>query len=396
MSRRAFFLLLPATLLVARLDAQERLAARRTITLGPAFEMWSFGDGIPQPLAAGGTASITRVTELSIPVVATQQLAERFRMGVSAAFASASVTTESPNGGQGGSKLSVSGLTDVKISFGVQLVPDRVIATLGFNAPTGLTELDPEQLDVIRVIAAPALAAQVPSLGTGRAVTGGIVLAQQLGGRAWAFGASYEARGSFAPVGTASGVPTPEFTPSDVFHLSLSSDGLVGRHGMTFGVSADVFSDDKLRFDGASDDATSRLGPVITADWQLRVGATRFRELTISLTDRYRTSYRVGGETIPGSSGNYLDADVTAVSGMGERMGLVTSLAVRQQTGLSSDESLVSASALAGAVTLGLQRVAGIWITQPFIRLQLGRLESGASSATMTGVGAGIAVTARF
>src|SRR3712207_8897265 len=50
-----------------------------------------------------------------------------------------------------------------------------------------------------------------------------------------------------------------------------------------------------------------RSGPTLTAEWQLRVAAPRFSELTLYLVERYRTKYEQGDSTVEGSSGNYLD-----------------------------------------------------------------------------------------
>ena len=144
-------------------------------------------------------------------------------------------------------------------------------------------------------------------MGLGRAATAGVVLARHVAGWAWAFGGSYELRSGSTPLVISSGLPALDFNPSDAIHLTLGTEGLVGAHAMTVGLSADIFSDDDYSSDGQPiTSARTRLGPILTGEWQLRLATPRLRELVVYVTDRYRTKYSRAGTKIPESSANYL------------------------------------------------------------------------------------------
>jgi hypothetical protein len=172
---------------------------------------------------------------------------------------------------------------------------------------------------------------------------------------------------------------------------------------MTLGLSADLYpGQDEIRdpaFQGST--LTTQLGPVLTADWQLRVARHGFRELTLYALDRYRTSYRIGSSdlgssTVPQSHGNYLDLGVRAVVSVNPRAGILVSPNFRHQTGLKSDNTVATAGIVSGTLTVGLIRSLGSYSLQPFVRGQVGRLKTGDESTAATGLAAGVAFTARF
>jgi hypothetical protein len=180
-------------------------------------------------------------------------------------------------------------------------------------------------------------------------------------------------------------------------HISLGSDGLLGANGMTFGLSADFYTKDKLEGDTPGTTATTQLGPIYTAEWQLRVAARSFRELTFYAIDRYRSEYKRDGATVPQSDGNYLDAGIRSIIAMGGRTGVLTALNVRHHTGLKSDQSIATAALASGALTLGLSQDLGSgYFLQPFARGQIGRIKSGVHESNATGVGGGITLSRRF
>lgn len=390
-----------APLAGGRLGAQDRLIGQRPAAVSPFFELWSFGDALPQPLLTGGAAQLERVTQLSVPVSAVVPIGERFTIDVSGGFATGEVSLAQAVGptGRETDAWSLSGPMDTKVRLTGRLAGDNVVFTLGANAPTGGTDLDDEQYAAARVLSAPALALRVPVLGNGAAYTAGMVAAREVGRVSLALGASYEARTSFSPVGLVAGLPATEYNPSDAVRVSLMGEALVGEGQMSAGISVDAFSRGEIRNGTGSSATTStlQLGPVITAEWHWRLAAPRFRALSLSVVDRYRTAYQRDGATVDRSAGNYLDVVTQGLLPIGGHTDLVLGVDARHHTGLDSDDSIAAAALASGGLTVGLSRtVAGGLQVQPLARVQFGRIESGGVSSNMTGVGAGIVVGRRF
>lgn len=398
--------LLVATALApaAPLSAQGRLLGLRTGFAGAVFETWSFGDGTFQPTLSGtDSVRVDHVSQFSIPVAVDIPLGDRWSIDLATAYATGRVSLAQPDSSLGTDHYALNGLTDVRIRATGRVIGESVVFTLGANLPTGQTSLDAVELSALRVLAAPALSVQAPTLGTGPAGTAGLVVARPLGSWAWAFGASYEVRAKYSPIAIAAGIPTPDFNPSDALRVSLGADGLVGQSGMTIGVSADFYTEDRLRLSTAPGAAITpqsvgtQLGPILTGEWQLRVATSRFRELTFYAVDRYRTRYKRDGERIDGSNGNYFDAGVRSVFAAARSTGILAALALRHHTGLKSDNTIATAAFLSGVLTLGtVHDLRGGYSLQPFVRGQLGRLKSGARSTSATGFAGGVTLGLRF
>jgi hypothetical protein len=386
------------------LQAQDRLIPSRSASVGPVFERWSFGSGLGQPTGdGGGSVDLREAAAWSIPVGASIGFGERWTVDLSTAYSNGTVRLRAPDPSLGRDRYSLSGFTDVRARLTGRLVGDQVIATIGANLPTGASSLDAEEFAALRVLAAPALGMQHPALGTGPGATAGVVVARQIATWAWALGASYELRRAYTPIAFAAGVAGPDVDPGDALHLSLGADGLVGQHGMTLAVTADVFTDDRLEAVVAggtvlpAEAVTTHLGPIVTVDWQLRVAAPRLRELTFYVVDRYRTSYERAGRTVPESSGNYADAGVRAVFPISPATGVLTALNLRHHTGLKSDSTLATAATAGVGITLGLVRSLGTGYTlQPFLRGEYANITSGDASVAATGLSLGIALGRRF
>jgi hypothetical protein len=379
-------------------SAQDRLLTAGSGALAPTFDYWKFGSGLWQPTPDGrDSVGITRVTQFSIPLSFTVPIGSVWAMDVSAAYASATVTLASPDAQTGKKEYALNGLTDVRVRATGRFANDRVLFTVGVNAPSGATKLDDEQLRAARVVASPALSLATPVLGTGPGATAGVVVAREVGGWALAFGGSYEVRSEYSPVSLAGGIPTPDFNPGDVVHLSLGSDGLVGGGAMTLSLSADVFSNDKLSVGTAAAAATdTKLGPVLTADWQYRFPSTTFSDITVYAVDRFRGKYERAGASVPKSSGNYLDAGLRLLYPLSTTLGLITAGNFRHQTGLESDNTIATAAFRAGAVSLGLTKRLGNFDLQPLVRAQAGTIKSAGVSASSTTVSGGVTFGLRF
>lgn len=392
--------LLALPLLPGALLAQSRLGSYGTASVGVHGEIVSFGDGVAQPALGGGAGVVVeRATQFSVPFAVTYPFfGGRWTVDASGAWATGEVELRDPDAALGTSTYTLDGVTDVRVRATGRLVGDNVVLTLGGSIPTGTTSLDAEQLAALRVLAAPALGLQSPAVGLGPTVTAGVVLARQFGGWAWAGGASYEVRGEYNPVGAlAAGLPEADYDPGDAVHLSLGTEGLVGEHGMTLTAGVDLFSRDALRAGGAGGALGEvRFGPVFSADWTLRLGVRGFRELTLFVSDRYRTRYERDDAEVEGSDGNYLEAGVRAVRPLGARTDLLLGLNLRHHTGLDVDDALATAATANGGVTVGLSRALGGLLVQPYLRGQLGTIDTGGESVSLSGVAFGVAFGGRF
>jgi hypothetical protein len=371
-----------------QLQAQPPLGATApSVAASPAFESWSFaGSGLAQPHVGGsGNVVLSGATQLSLPLVFTLPFGgDRWRIDLASGFAHTSVKLAAADNTLQTDSYSLSGLTDSRLRLTGKLASDRLLITVGLNAPTGKTELDAESLSALRVMAAPAMGFQIPYLGGGSGGTAGMVLARTYGNWAWALGASYEFRDGYAPIAFAGGAAAADFNPGDVFHISLGGDGLVGNHGMSVGLSADIFSEDELSAEGAAAPGT-QLGPIITAEWRLRFATTRLQELSLSVVDRFRTAYKRAGETVQGSSGNFLEASLLAVHAASPSTSVAWELSARHHTGMKSDSSLVSAAMNEGGVRVSVShQLQNGAVLQPFGRLRFANIENGTSSAGAT------------
>jgi hypothetical protein len=410
MSRHTWWPAAPAllTLLAAPTTGagQARLVDVRSVSLGVTYESWNFSDGVPQPTQRdAGTVVVERASQVSFPLLAAVPLGEAWTVDVSTAYSSGRVSLQAPDPEFGIGRYSLSGFTDARLRATGRISP-TVTLTFGLNAPTGQTSLTPEEYGAFRVLAAPALSFQVARLGNGLSGTAGVVLSKGLGGMwAGALGASYELRGSYEPGTLLAALSNVDYSPSDALRFSLALDGPVGQHGMTLGLSSDFYPNqdrisDPAFAEGAS--ITTQLGPVLTMDWQLRLAAARFRELTVYAVDRYRTKYGTGtsdGPTVAvsQSSGNYFDAGIRGVIPSGPATGILAALNFRHQTGLDTDETIATAGMVSGALTVGMLRSLGSGYTiQPFVRGQIGRIKVTDSSTSATSLGAGVTVGRRF
>jgi hypothetical protein len=393
---------LAAALLAAmagHLGAQGRLVGYRSSSVGILYEHWSFSDPVPQPTRSGdATVMVDHASEISFPLAVSVPLGENWAVDVTTGYSSGRVVLASADPELGVSRYTLDGIADTRLRATGRLSP-LISLTFGLNLPTGKTSLDPEEYSAFRVLAAPALSFQIPRLGSGVSGTAGVVLSRQLKpGWAGALGVSYEVRGTYDAGTVVAALGSSDYSPGDALRISGGLDGLLGQNGMTLGVSADLYpTNDEIS--GAP--IATRLGPVLTADWQLRLGTARFRELTLYAVDRYRTSYRSGEPgnlvSVSQSSGNYLDAGVRSVLPAGPATGVLAAVNFRHQTGLKVDDTFATAGMVSGALTLGLIReLGGGYVAQPFVRGQIGELKTGTASSTGTGVAAGLTVGLRF
>jgi hypothetical protein len=275
-----------------------------------------------------------------------------------------------------------------------------VLLTLGANLPTGGIGLDDEEFEAARVLAAPALALSPTAVGSGAGGLAGVVVARQALGLAWALAGTYERRGRYQPV-TASvvGGGAADYRPGDALHLSVAADRATGASTTTVAVTADLYGEDALTLRREGEPAREvavRLGPTVSAEWQLRLASPAAREVTLYAVERYRAAFRRAGATVAGSSGHQLAGGAHAVLPAGDAVGVLFDAEGQYHTGLAVDASGATVAAFSSGATLGLRVGGPTFAATPFVRARYGVFGSDERVAGGTFLGAGLSIAARF
>jgi hypothetical protein len=387
--------------------AQTRLIDAGSVTATPVYESWTIGGGgLPEPtFDASSTVRVSGASEWSIPVTATVPIGSAWTIDAAAAYSDAHVSLAGRDTALNTSHYDLTGLSDVRIRATGHIVGDNVVVTFGVNAPSGATSLSPNQLNALRVVSAPALAFPTPAFGLGPSGTAGVVLAREIAGWAWGVGGTYELRGSYTPVGNVEGLGVPNFSPSNIVHLSAGTEGLIGQSLMSISAGVDFFGSNQLTtpattFAGQPVPGLAvgtQLGPIFAFSWQLHLAQRAFRDLAFYATDRYRTDYKSESVDVTGSSGHYVDAGVTGAIPASPNTDVESAVYVRYQTGLTSTPEIATAGTRAAGVRLGLgQRIGGHLRLGPFVRGEIGNLWTGGVTASGHALTAGVALTGQF
>src|SRR5581483_8450966 len=97
-----------------------------------------------------------------------------------------------------------------------------------------------------------------------------------------------------------------------------------GESAMTISVSSTLYTEDRVSFTGTGRPPDPvRLGPMFTAEWQLRAASWLFRELSVYAFDRYRTRYRRSGAAVDGTDGNELELGLHGLVPLAPELSLV-------------------------------------------------------------------------
>ncbi len=394
--------------------AQERLVGSRSVGTAASFESITFGGGglVQSGFAGLESTRVLSARQFTLPVTASSPLGNGWRLDVTTLFASGNVTfTDSVSGTT--RSASLAGMSDVRARATGRLLRDAVLLTVGVNAPTGRTSLTGSQFSALRTLSAPALGMGSSPVGAGLSGTVGIVVAQQLGDWALAYGTSYELRGQYQPVAAlTAGSESADFLPGGVFRASLGADRLIGAHRLSLAAAADVFADDRLRGvpvsdpdqssgDGGNGESRVRLGPVLSADGQLLIATSRLRELRTYAAYRWRAPFARDGRTVERSSGQYVEAGIRAVVPWRRTRELILATDARWHSGLGVDQGLPTAGVTGASASAAVQFTRGLLSAQPFVRAQVGQLRQRAAlvpaeGRSFNGLGGGLVIVSRF
>lgn len=385
--------LLPAVALFAIWAPAADAQGGVSVLVNPAFQRWQFSDAVPLD-----SIKVTSASQIAAPFLIQLPIGSQWTATASAAAFTSSIETE---GTSSTTTRTLSGITDLRLRATGRLMGDAFRLTLGVNIPTGAVGLSPEENDVLRVVAAPALGAQVAVPGTGFGGTVGVVSAKTFGNWAWAAGASYEQRGNYSPLEAQfAGVSArTEFEPGSTVHLSLGGDGLLGAHRLTVGVLGDLYGSDVVRSianNGPSTSETYQLGPSLLASATLLVNNPSIRDLTLHMRNRYRSSFKDdAGNTVEGSSGNYLDVGASGLIGRPGRAALLLGVDVRQHGGLPVDKNFIGAGLTEFGVTVGASFPTASVEWRPMVRASTGTLRTGFIETSITSISAGLSISTR-
>ncbi|MBL8958651.1 MAG: hypothetical protein JNJ98_02275 [Gemmatimonadetes bacterium] len=387
--------------------AQSRLVTRHAAGLGAAVDVVRFGGGGVEQFGFAGRDSVRvrGATQLTLPVAVASSLGAGWRLDVTALHAIGRVTFDDARTGVAGD-VTLRGTSDVRVRATGRFLVDGLVATVGVNAPTGRTNLGDGEYSALRVLVAPALALGSTPVGTGPSGILGLVASRLAGPWTVALGGSFEHRGRYQPVAAlTAGTEAADFRPGSVMRTSMAAERLVGVHRLNLGLAADVFRADRLRGGtdgagaGAAPLATVQLGPVLTADAQLQLGASRWREVVLYSSALWRARYARDGITVGGSSGRYVEGGVRAARPVRPGTDVVFGAAARVHSGLATDVGLATRAVRAGEMTVGLRSGLGPVVVQPYLRGQAGVLGTRAGvlpSRAFRGFTSGLVLQGRF
>jgi hypothetical protein len=363
----------------------------RTVLIAPTYQSWQFSDAVPLD-----TIRVKSATQVSLPFLLSHALGARWTGSVSGAAFSSTVTTD----GTSNNSRTLSGVTDVRLRVNGRIISDVLQLTLGVNVPAGATGLSSSENDVLRVLAAPALGAQVAVPGLGFGGTAGLVLARSIGGWGFAAGTAYEQRGTYSPIDViiAGRGARTELAPGGTVHVSLGLDGLVGANRLSIGAVGDFYASDEIRSisNGNTKRDSYQLGPTGLVTMALQIANPRIRNFVLQVSERYRSSFKDGaGVVVAGSSGSYLEFNGTGTIGTAGRPSLVLGVDARQHSGLPVDNAFIGAGLTSVGATIGLSLPTGGVEWRPSVHVTTGSLKTQKLSTTMTSIAAGLTISAR-
>jgi hypothetical protein len=176
-----------------------RLAPERLASAGFSVQSWS----------AGGD----RITEWSFPVSFILPLGRGAGLY---ALTSPAVSAKL----RSGESFGLSGASDLKLGGHALLFSERALLTLGVNVPSGKRSLRAGETAVASVLAQPALAFRVPTLGQGLDLQVGLSGAAEWKGLLIGCGAGWLKKGGYRPFADADGT----YRPGDEWSLTVGAE----------------------------------------------------------------------------------------------------------------------------------------------------------------------------
>ncbi|MBK8246786.1 MAG: hypothetical protein IPK85_05240 [Gemmatimonadetes bacterium] len=371
--------------------AAQPLADRLATASAVSFTTWRFAT----PLGLD-SAAVSSVQQLAVPYSFRVAVGSSWSVDATGAISRTSVGLAS---GQGDAR-ELTALSDVRVRAVGRVFSDRLLATFSANLPIGATGLSAEELDVLRVVAAPALQMPVAGFGTGAGGGAGMAYAWQAGSWSLATGASYEYRGAYQPVEARilGASTTADLQPGGTVRASLAADRLLGEHRFSVLMAVDVFGQDRfdVRVGGLTTRSTYTLGPMVSVAGQLEVASTHFRDARIYFSERSRLPYTGrDGAAVRGSGGSSLEVGAMGSVGRTGRPAPFGSVALHFDSGLASDPSITTAAMTMARVQVGYELPSRRSLFRPSLGLNFGRIDIGEQASAAVGVQLGLSLRGR-
>lgn len=373
-------------------QAQDRLTSFKTASVGVIIENVDFGAGLVQQPTYGAATVVKSATQMLFPVSVTVPLATQWTFDAASVYS----TGEAKFAGTP-SSAKLSGLGDVRLRVSGKLSGDALVLTLGANLPTGIHDLNDEQITALGVLAAPALGIYLPGISSGPSQTVGLVSAHRVEDLSYAFGLSYEKRSAYSPVAAlSSGLSSPKFDPGDAIHLSVGGDRLIGEHSFSLAAVADLYTNDQLVASGADQGSSVKLGPTVGVDASFHLASRVLKDPVLFFSDRFRGSFSRDGLSVAGSSANYLSAGARSGVQLTRSVDLTGGIDMWHHSGLTADNSLVTAATTSESATIGLDVHSGAYAFRPFVRARRGNVDTGIQQTSVSGLSFGTTLVKRF
>ena len=264
---------------------------------------------------------VKRASQWHIPFAFVTPLGRRLSVDISASYARSTYETYDTTT----STATITGLTDTQLRLLYTLRPDRLVASLLLNLPTGQRSLSASEFEVSGALGSNFLSFPVSNLGTSFGITGGLAFATRAG--AWNVGLAGSARylGPYEPFTDV----TTTLNPGLEGRLRVGVDRLLGaRTRFLVGVTGSTYSVDE--YAGTGIVTTSyKGGPRLITDLGFVhvAGSTTF---SLAAWDYYRFAGLSADTTGPATRENVFNIELRVGLRAGPRVQVAPLVAFRQ------------------------------------------------------------------
>lgn len=311
-----------------------------------------------------------KAQQFALPMTFVYPVNEKLRLNIA--------TSPAFSGIQSGANADLNGLSDTRLSGSYLLGEDKYLLTFGVNLPSGKHSLKPEEFTVANILAVHALDFQVPILGQGMDLSGGVVMAQRFSSFVMGVGVGYLMRGQFKPIVDSD----YKYNPGDELSFSLGLDRPLNRRS-------------KLMFDASytlyGKDAANGI-EVFKAGNRLMLQALyytsgEFMSYVVLLRNRIQGKNELGsGTLIPereNSNGNELELSAIGSLALSRK----TSVRAAVEGKLFSDNAYQRGGATVGGIGGGLTKsLFSSLLFDADFRFYLGTLNLGTKNVSLLGL----------
>jgi hypothetical protein len=291
-------------------QASDALYTRFNALSGWEYRGYSFDAGL----------SVKTVSQWNLPIIFVAPLGRKASIDLTSHLASGRVETFA------NTKETITGLTDTQLRLLYTLSPDRVVASLSLNLPTGKHSVSTSQFQVSGAVGSNYLSFPVSSFGTAFGLTGGLAYAVPLGG--WNVGMSGSLRylGSYEPFSD----QAISYKPGVELRARAGADRLVGQSArLLVGLTASTFSTDEFTGTGTITSGTYKPGLRFIGDVAYLYVFGR-STLTFAAWDFFRQAGDTNSASNPESKENVFNAEVRVAHALGTRLQVEPLVGLRQ------------------------------------------------------------------